>query len=225
MQVPTSLLAQVDSSVGGKVAVDLPQGKNLVGSFYQPKAVFIDPQTLSTLTDGFFRDGMGEVIKTACIQDPSLFRLLSSIHSREECMAHAEEIVTACCRIKKEIVEVDEHDTGMRMLLNFGHTLGHAIEQYYHYSGWSHGEAVAAGMSLITEKSEALGLTKPGTTQQLRELEQQFGLPTQVSVDNWDSILQAITLDKKNLNGTLKVVLLKEIGESYLYETSLDFFR
>ncbi len=225
VQVPTSLLAQVDSSVGGKVAVDLAQGKNLVGSFYQPKAVFIDPQVLSTLTDDFFRDGMGEVVKTACIKDAAFFDLLASLPSREQWMGRMEEIVHICCAVKAGVVERDEHDTGERMLLNFGHTLGHAIEQYYHYTGIRHGEAVAAGMALITQKSEALGLTEPGTAARLIQLEKALGLPTDAQTGDGESILQAITLDKKNIGGSLKVVLLRRIGESYLYSTTAEFFR
>ena len=133
VQVPTSLLAQVDSSVGGKVAVDLPEGKNLVGSFYQPKLVFIDTDVLYDLPDRFYIDGMAEIIKYGCIKDEALFETLEGIKSREEFMQKVEDIVYTCCDIKRKVVEVDERDTGERMLLNFGHTYGHAIEKYYKF--------------------------------------------------------------------------------------------
>jgi len=128
------LLAQVDSSVGGKVAVDLPEGKNLVGSFYQPKLVFIDTDVLRDLPEKFYIDGMAEIIKYGCIKDKALFEVLESIKSREEFMDKVEEIVYTCCDIKRRVVEVDEKDNGERMLLNFGHTYGHAIEKYYNFT-------------------------------------------------------------------------------------------
>ena len=146
IQVPTSLLAQVDSSVGGKVAVDLARGKNLGGSFYHPVAVFIDPEVLNTLSDEFFVDGMAEVIKYGCIKDKKFFDFLNRLDSKEKLMDNIEEIIYTCCNIKKLTVERDEKDKGERMLLNFGHTLGHAIEQYYNYSKYTHGVAVAIGM-------------------------------------------------------------------------------
>ena len=128
VQIPTSLLAQVDSSVGGKVAVDLPQGKNLVGAFFQPKLVLIDPEVLDTLPEHFIKDGMGEVIKYGCIKDAGLFNLLCS-HTSFELTG----VIARCVDIKRIVVEADQFDTGERMLLNFGHTLAHTIEQYYHY--------------------------------------------------------------------------------------------
>lgn len=225
IQIPTSLLAQVDSSVGGKVAVDLPQGKNLVGSFYQPKAVLIDPKVLSSLSDHFFRDGMAEVIKYGCIQDAAFFEKLSGLKSRTEAMENMEEILHTCCHIKKTIVELDEKDLGERMLLNFGHTYGHAVEKYYRFERYSHGEAVAIGMAHITRISEAKGLTEKGTLQKILNILQNWGLPIQVDISDPDKILGAIMLDKKNLNDRLKAVLLKKIGESFLYDTTPGFFQ
>lgn len=225
IQIPTSLLAQVDSSVGGKVAVDLPQGKNLVGSFYQPKAVLIDPKVLSSLSDHFFRDGMAEVIKYGCIQDAAFFEKLSGLKSRTEAMENMEEILHTCCHIKKTIVELDEKDLGERMLLNFGHTYGHAVEKYYRFERYSHGEAIAIGMAHITRISEAKGLTEKGTLQKILNILQNWGLPIQVDISDPDKILGAIMLDKKNLNDRLKAVLLKKIGESFLYDTTPGFFQ
>ena len=146
MQIPTSLLAQVDSSVGGKVAVDLPEGKNLVGAFYHPKMVLIDPETLITLPKRFVNDGMGEVIKYGCIKDKRLFDKINSYQGFDELYQDIDEIIYRCVDIKRDVVERDQFDFGDRLLLNFGHTLGHAIEQYYQYQKYSHGEAVAIGM-------------------------------------------------------------------------------
>ena len=133
VQIPTSLLAQVDSSVGGKTAVDLPQGKNLVGAFFHPKMVLIDPLVLNTLPDHFIHDGMGEVIKYGCIKDSGLFDLLLSHSSFEDLKPDLPKIIARCVDIKRIVVEADQFDSGERMLLNFGHTLAHTIEQYYQY--------------------------------------------------------------------------------------------
>jgi len=225
IQMPTSLLAQVDSSVGGKVAVDLPAGKNLVGSFYQPKAVLIDPQLLQTLPERYLCDGMAEVIKYGCIKDPDLFSSLEKMVSGQ-ILDNITPIIAACCRIKKVIVEVDERDSGQRLLLNFGHTLGHAIETAENYQGHSHGEAVAIGMYQITLISEEMGLTKAGIAARIRQLLEKFGLPTFWQVKGHkEELFKAISLDKKNFSNTLKVVLLKDIGESFIYDTDLGFFR
>lgn len=225
IQVPTSLLAQVDSSVGGKVAVDLPKGKNLVGSFYQPKAVFIDPEVLNTLPEKFYKDGMGEVIKYGCIKDKDLFDKLYSLKNREEVMEHIEEIVYTCCDIKRIVVEKDEKDLGERMLLNFGHTLGHAIETFYNYKGYSHGEAVSVGMYNITLKSEKLGMTDEGTAERIKNILINYGLPYEMNIDDNEAIVNTIALDKKNLGSVLKVILLKSIGNSIIYSTKPGFFK
>lgn len=225
MQIPTSLLAQVDSSVGGKVAVDLPQGKNLVGCFYQPKAVLIDPLLLQTLPDRYFRDGMAEVIKYGCIRDAAFLERLAGLSDRMAVMPLMTEIIETCCNHKKSYVEADERDLGERMHLNFGHTLGHAIEASEHYEGHSHGEAVAMGMAAITRISEGMGLTHPGTSEILEHILRQFGLPYHIPASQKPAILAAITSDKKNLGKTLKVVLLKTLGESYLWDTTAAFFE
>lgn len=225
VQMPTSILAQVDSSVGGKVAVDLDRGKNLVGSFYHPKLVLIDPNVLNTLSDRFYRDGMGEVIKYGCIKDREFFYFLKSLKTREEFMHNIEKIIHTCCYIKKTVVERDERDTGERMLLNFGHTLGHAIEAYYDYKKYTHGECVAMGMYQITKISEEKGITKKGESQEIKEILMQYGLPYEANVKHKDEILETISLDKKNIDNCLKVVLIKEIGESFLEKTSVEFFK
>ncbi len=150
LQIPTSLLAMVDSSIGGKVAVNLPEGKNLVGSFYHPEAVFIDPSLLLTLPDRHFADGMAEVAKYGCIRSEGLFVLLENMKSRADIMEHIEEIICLCCDIKRQVVEEDEREESLRMILNFGHTFGHAVEKYYQYKEYTHGEAVSIGKSHTT---------------------------------------------------------------------------
>lgn len=223
VQIPTSLLAQVDSSVGGKVAVDLPRGKNLAGAFYQPKLVLIDPDVLSTLPEHFIQDGMGEVIKYGCIRDRSLFDLLCSHSSFEDLRPKLESVIARCVDIKRTVVEADQFDTGERMLLNFGHTLAHTIEQYYHYERESHGEAVAIGMFQITRLAEQKGLTFPGCAEAIRNVLERYRLPVSSGLSS-DELTEAISLDKKNLNGKLNLVLLHDIGNSYVYPSDLAFF-
>ncbi len=223
IQIPTSLLAQVDSSVGGKVAVDLPEGKNLVGAFYQPKLVLIDPTVLDTLPEHFIHDGMGEVIKYGCIKDKNLFDTLKSHTSFEDLKSDLTNIIARCIDIKRIVVEHDQFDTGERMLLNFGHTLGHTIEQYYHYERESHGEAVSIGMYQLCLTAEAKGLTKKGCAAQILDMLDIYGLPHECGL-KIDALTDAITLDKKNLNNHLNLVLLHEIGDSYVHPASVDFF-
>ena len=223
VQIPTSLLAQVDSSVGGKVAVDLPQGKNLVGAFYHPKLVLIDPLVLESLPPHFISDGMGEVIKYGCIKDADLFRTLCSRRSFEDLRPELPSVIARCVDIKRTVVEADQFDTGERMLLNFGHTLAHTIEQHYCYERESHGEAVAIGMYQITKMAEEKGLTEPGCAEQIRKALEIYGLPSSSGI-SVSALTEAISLDKKNLNGHLNVVLLHRIGDSYVYPTDVSFF-
>jgi 3-dehydroquinate synthase len=223
IQIPTSLLAQVDSSVGGKVAVDLPEGKNLVGAFYQPSLVLIDPAVLNTLPPRFVNDGMGEVIKYGCIKDESLFQTLEGYGSFAALKGHLPEIVKRCVDIKRIVVEHDQFDTGERMLLNFGHTLGHTIEQYYQYGRESHGEAVSIGMYQLTLLSELEGLTEKGTAARILNMLNAYGLPFKSGLP-MDALIGAIKLDKKNLENRLNIVLLHGIGDSYVHPVSIDFF-
>lgn len=224
IQIPTSLLAQVDSSVGGKVAVDLSQGKNLVGAFYQPSLVLIDPLVLNTLDARFITDGMGEVIKYGCIRDAELFHTLESRRSFAELEDKLPAIIERCVDIKRIVVEHDQFDTGERMLLNFGHTLGHTVEQYYHYGRESHGEAVAIGMYQITKLAEKEDLTSAGTSERILNVLRAYGLPYECGLPIKE-LMGAITLDKKNLNNKLNVVLLHDIGDSYIHPTTAEFFE
>lgn len=223
VQIPTSLLAQVDSSVGGKVAVDLERGKNLVGSFYHPKCVLIDPEVLNSLDKRFLIDGMGEVIKYGCIKDSKFFELLEKMENYQQLMSYMEEVIHGCCDIKRKVVENDEKDKGERMLLNFGHTLAHAIEQHYNYEKYSHGEAVAIGMYEITKFSEAKGLTKKGTAERIKNILVKYNLPYKMDVD-LKELIEAINLDKKKMGNDLNLIILKEIGNSEIYKTTTSFF-
>ena len=213
IQIPTTVLAQVDSSVGGKVAIDLPQGKNLVGAFYQPKLVLIDPESLRTLNDRVLSDGMAEVIKYGAIRDAGLFALLEKIKSREELFAKIGEIVYTCCDIKRSVVEEDEMDTGGRMILNFGHTFGHAIEKQYHYETYTHGEAVGIGMVMACGYGEKRGITPAGTAERMMRILRQYQLPTSVEMD--PGVLKgAMAVDKKGEGSRINLILLREIGEA-----------
>lgn len=224
VQIPTSLLAQVDSSVGGKVAVDLKEGKNLVGAFYQPKKVLIDPDVLKTLPERYIHDGMGEVIKYGCIKDAELFALLRRAGSFDGLADYLTEVITRCVDIKRQVVEEDQFDTGERMLLNFGHTLAHAVEQRFAYERESHGEAVAIGMYQITRISEELELTREGTAGEIRKILESYGLPVSCGV-RLSELKEAVKRDKKNFKNSLRLILLKEIGESIIYPSDLSFFE
>lgn len=226
VQVPTTLLAQVDSSVGGKVAVDLPQGKNLVGAFYQPELVLADPDTLHTLTDEFWRDGLGEVVKYGCIGDEKLFALLEGAApgGRTALMAHIDEILRRCIQHKADVVAQDEHDTGLRMTLNFGHTIAHAVETCQHYTGLRHGEAVALGMHIITRMTEQRGMTAPGTADRLDALLRQLGMPMSLPDLPEEALLSAMALDKKSAGSTLRIITLDRIGQCRICEENVSLF-
>ena len=204
VQLPTTLLAQVDSSVGGKVAVDLPQGKNLVGAFYQPELVLVDPDSLRTLTDDFWRDGLGEVVKYGCIGDEALFRLLeeNAGGGRIALMGVIGEILTHCIQYKANIVAQDEHDTGLRMTLNFGHTIAHAVETCQHYTGM-----------------------RQGTSARLNRLLDALEMPRQLPAIPEKDLLNAMTLDKKSAGKQLRVITLDKIGVCRIVPTDVDFFQ
>lgn len=226
IQVPTTLLAQVDSSVGGKVAVDLPQGKNLVGAFYQPEFVLVDPTTLNTLTDEYWRDGLGEVVKYGCIGDSALFTLLENCApgGRKELMAHIDEILQHCIQAKADVVAQDERDTGLRMTLNFGHTIAHAVETCQHYTGLRHGEAVALGMHVMTRLTEQKGMTAPGTAARLDALLCQLDMPMELPAIPEADLIAAMGMDKKSMGKALRVIVLDEIGKCRIHTTDAAFF-
>lgn len=213
IQVPTTLLSQVDSSVGGKVAIDLPEGKNLVGSFYPPCRVIIDPELLNTLPRRVFNDGMAEVIKYGAIRDAKLFDML--LGDIDSCL---EEVIQICVNIKKQVVENDEFDTGERMILNFGHTFGHAVEKLCNYTTYTHGEGVAIGMLRITRKSEAMGITREGTSAKLREVLAKYDLVFDDYTFNSEQARDVLLLDKKSSKDTINYIMISKIGEVIIKE-------
>jgi len=216
VQIPTTLLAQVDSSVGGKVAVDLKAGKNLAGAFYQPKLVLMDPEVLNTLDLPEFTDGMAEVVKYGCIRDAGFFDFLAARPDRKKLMQEIEHILYTCCEIKRQVVMEDERDTGLRMILNFGHTLGHAYELAGHYVEWSHGEAVAAGMCAAARLGVALGVTPEELPKQLEDVLASLGQVTQISC-TMDDYAAAIGLDKKGAGAEINLILLDKMGHAVPY--------
>lgn len=213
--VPTTLLAQVDSSVGGKTAIDMPFGKNMVGSFYQPVAVIIDPKVIATLPRSVMNDGMAEVIKYGCIRDADLFE------SIESGISDLEWVIERCIQIKVSVVAGDERDKGERMLLNFGHTTGHAVEKVYGYKGITHGQAVGIGMVVAAALGEKVGITKSKTCDRITKCLGKYGLPVKTDAC-FEKIIKAIDSDKKNFSEKLYFVLLKSIGEGILYPFKRD---
>lgn len=216
VQVPTTLLSQVDSSVGGKTGVDLPQGKNLVGAFWQPSFVLIDPDTLNTLSPHFFADGMGEVIKYGCIKSRALFDLLIET---EDITSIMEDVIYRCVDIKRDVVERDEFDTGERALLNFGHTFGHALEKLHQYQGLSHGAAVGIGMVMMARLGEKAGFTAPGTADKIAAALEKYHLPVHSDLP-LSQIVEATASDKKSTGSSINLVLLKDIGESFVHKVA-----
>jgi 3-dehydroquinate synthase len=223
IQVPTTLLAQVDSSVGGKTGVNHPAGKNMIGAFHQPRAVIADTDTLSTLPDRELRAGLAEVLKYGLIRDPGFFDWLQT--HREALLTRdasaLTEAIERSCRNKADVVAADELEAGQRALLNLGHTFGHAIEAGAGYGVWLHGEAVGAGMAMAAAMSAALGWIDPATSEHVRAVIAAFGLPVDPPVDlSTDRWLELMAVDKKVVDGTLRLVLLEGIGSAVV---SSDF--
>jgi 3-dehydroquinate synthase len=229
IQVPTSLLAQVDSSVGGKVGIDLDFGKNLVGAFHQPRAVLIDPLFLETLEDHFLIDGMAEVIKYGCISSAPLFVKLMGYTYHEDLMEDMEEIIAKCCKIKRDVVQADEHEQGLRRILNFGHTVGHVVETYFKFKKYSHGEAVAIGMAQITKKTVAEGISQPDTYDNIIEILEAYGLPTKLPKMPLDKVQEILFTDKKFENDALYICALEKIGRGQIVkmqkQQAIELFR
>ncbi|MBM4214649.1 MAG: 3-dehydroquinate synthase [Gammaproteobacteria bacterium] len=219
IQIPTTLLAQVDSSVGGKTGVNHPLGKNMIGAFHQPRAVVIDLATLRSLSSRELRAGLAEVVKYAVICDPKFFDWLES---------NAEKLLTGdvdalgyaihhSCKTKATIVARDEREHGERALLNFGHTFGHAIESVTGYSRWLHGEAVAAGMLMATSLSERCGLISGRDVARVALLLQRLGLRTETRGElTVDAARRAMSIDKKAKDGRMRLILLRSVGQAFV---------
>ena len=214
-QIPTTLLAQVDSSVGGKTGVDLPQGKNLVGAFYQPELVMIDTDILSSLPDSIFSDGMAEVIKYGCISNPDILELISA----PDFKSNMERIVYECVRIKRDVVQQDEHDTGLRMILNFGHTIGHAAEKIGNFVDLTHGQAVAIGM--VAAAKLGASLTGTDLSGRIASICEAHGLPTALPYSGED-IYTALLHDKKRMADTMNFILVHPLGTAVIHKIPLE---
>ncbi len=216
VQIPTTLLAQVDSSVGGKTGVNHSGGKNLIGAFYQPLAVIADTDTLATLPDRELRAGLAEVIKYGCVWDPLLFdwldRNMPALLAREtDALTYA---IARSCEIKATIVAKDEREQNLRAILNFGHTFGHAIEAATAYQTYLHGEAVGLGMLIAADLSHRLGLIDAGVKGRIHDILARAGLPTRAPHVGAAKAFELMQMDKKVLSGAVRLVLLEKLGRA-----------
>jgi 3-dehydroquinate synthase len=216
VQIPTTLLAQVDSSVGGKTGVNHPGGKNLIGAFYQPQSVIADTDTLATLPDRELRAGLAEVIKHGCVWDPLLFDWLD--HNMAKLLSRDEEaltyVVLRSCEIKATVVAKDERERNLRAILNFGHTFGHAIEAATGYQTYLHGEAVGIGMLIAADLSHRAGLIDEGLKDRVRDILVKTGLPIEAPRIGAAKALELMQMDKKVLAGAVRLVLLEKLGRA-----------
>lgn len=222
IQVPTTLLSQVDSSVGGKTGINHELGKNMIGAFYQPKAVIIDVNTLDTLSNQEFSAGMAEVIKYGLLGNADFLSMLEA--NIESIMARKKdliiEVIFNCCQDKARIVELDEFEKGKRALLNLGHTFGHGIENAFGYGNYLHGEAVSIGMVMAAKLSKDEGNLSHEETLRVESILSKADLPTSIkkSVDS-ETLITSMSLDKKSIDGKIRLVLLKSLGDSYLTDS------
>lgn len=227
VQVPTSLLAQVDSSIGGKTGVNTATAKNLVGTFYQPDGVLIDPEVLSTLEPRRIREGIAEIVKSAAIADEPFWEELATYRDEFDLLTHAESVIVQALKVKQTVVEEDEFDNGSRLILNFGHTIGHAIEKTAGYGVVSHGEAVAIGMVLISQAAVKKQTMPVDTDKKIAQMLEKFHLP--ISVEGLElenkTLFQAIANDKKTRGQKIKIILLEKIGKAKIVPLDLADFR
>jgi 3-dehydroquinate synthase len=218
VQVPTTLLAQVDASIGGKTAIDHPRAKNLIGAFHQPRLVLVDPAVLTTLSDREFRSGLAEVIKHGIVLDAAYFHDLEenveALLARD--LPTLERVVAGSCRIKAAVVERDEQEAELRWVLNYGHTVGHALEAATDFTRWAHGEAVALGIAAESDLAERLGLAAPVTRERQIRLLHAVGLPVAGLGAEPAAVIEALSRDKKARDGRVPFVLSPEIGRYQL---------
>jgi 3-dehydroquinate synthase len=226
VQAPTTLTAQVDAAIGGKSGVNLPEGKNLVGAFHQPVAVLADVTTLATLAERDYRSGLAEIAKYALTLDLDLLEMLESDPSPllERDPPTLERVVARCVRAKAEVVALDERDTGRRLILNYGHTLGHALERLDAFAGRTHGEAISVGMLFAARLSEILGRAPTGLAARHARLLSSLGLGEDGPLPPAEEVLGWMRLDKK-YRGGVRFVLLEDVGRPYVDEVSTDVLR
>jgi len=220
IQVPTTLLSMVDSSVGGKTGVDLPEGKNLVGAFWQPKLVLIDPKFLQTLPDREILCGLAEIVKTAVILDAKLFAELEAkgtdILKRK--IPFSSKVIARCCQLKGSVVSADEREGGLRAILNYGHTFGHAIETVSGYSMYAHGEAVSIGMCMAADLAVRMGVLSKKDAARQESLLEKLSLPRRASGCDPDAVVDAMSKDKKTRGDKLRFVLPVKIGKAEVFK-------
>ncbi len=225
VQIPTTLLAMVDSSVGGKTAINHPLGKNMIGAFYQPKAVIADLETLKTLPKREITAGLGEVVKTAIIYNYKFFEFLENNVKKvfDYDLPVIGEIVKNCCQIKAEVVSEDEKEHGLRAILNYGHTFGHAIEAFLGFGTWLHGEAVGLGMVIASALAEKRGLITKADDERMKKLCKKAFLPTSIPQEmTADDFITHMRHDKKVRNGTIRYVLPTKIGKVEIFSDVSD---
>ena len=225
VQIPTTLLAQVDSSVGGKTGVDLPSGKNLVGAFRQPDLVLIDPEVLESLPEEIFRGGMAEVIKYGCIWDKEILDMVEMAGANGALQKEQlEALIARCVAIKIHVVEEDEREESLRRILNFGHTIGHGLEKLANFTDLSHGEAVSMGMIAALQMGESAGITKNSSFERLKTLLQGNGLPTELPYPI-DEVYQVMLTDKKKEGNSIHFIFIKDFGETEVRKIPVEELR
>ncbi len=226
IQIPTTLLSMVDSSVGGKTAVNHPKGKNLIGAFHQPKAVFIDPETLKSLPKREFNAGIAEVIKYGVIKDKKLFEFLEIEKNKNELIHLKNEslikIINSSIKTKSYIVSQDEHENGIRAILNYGHSFGHVIENLCGYGQFLHGEAISIGMNIAGKIAIEKGLWSKEELERQNNLLESYDLPTEIPKIKKEEVLKILMGDKKVRDGKMRFILPKEIGEVDIYDDVED---
>ena len=227
VQIPTTLLAQVDSSVGGKTGINHPLGKNMIGAFYQPRAVLADTATLNTLPARELAAGLAEVIKHGAVLDAAFFDWIEAnidklVGRDPDALAHA---IARSCEIKADVVRKDEREGGLRAVLNFGHTFGHAIENGLGYGAWLHGEAVGCGMVMAADLSARLGLIDPASVERMRALVRAAGLPASAPDLGEARWIELMAVDKKNEGGEIRFILLKPLGSPSITTAPLEHLR
>ena len=215
INIPTTTLSQIDSSIGGKTAINLDGVKNIVGAFYQPKAVFIDTATLDTLTERHYLNGLAEAVKAGMIADADLFADFEQM-TLKEIKANIEDIIIAAVKVKKYVVEQDEKEAGLRKILNFGHTLGHGIESLYNLSELYHGEAVAIDMMMVTEDTDIKA--------RLAKVLQKLNLPTTIDYDS-EAVFRLVSHDKKAGGSRISIITVPQIGKAEITELAMDDIR
>ena len=217
ISIPTSFLAMIDASIGGKNGLNSNYSKNTIGTFYYPKFVFVDPNVLKTLPESELHCGISEAIKCGAIGDEKLFQILEEQNLQDS----IHEVLRRSIDVKKRFIEQDEKDLNQRMMLNFGHTLGHAIEKAYNYKSISHGTAIASGMLLVTKASESLGLTDKGTYSRLKSVFTKYDIGGKIKL-SFEELYPLVLKDKKVMNKNLNLILLRKIGEGVVYRLPME---